>query len=94
MITPGATLGTTLTVEFGTCAEAVVLGAMRADNWLHQHGDPTSALGEAIRERTRAAFFVDDETWRSAVADDGMDVFHRALDCASSPTAVPAATGS
>jgi hypothetical protein len=90
-ITPEGTLGTTLTVEFGTCSEAVVLGAMRADNWLHQHGDPSSPLGEAIRASTREAFFVADEAWRTAVADDGMDVFHRALDCAAAPTAALAA---
>jgi hypothetical protein len=82
-ITPDGTLGTTLTVEFGTCPEAVVLGAMRADNWLHQHGDPTSPLGETIRARCRDAFFVGDDVWRTAVADDGMAVFHQALDCAS-----------
>src|SRR5690606_9368933 len=68
-VTPEGTLGTTLTVEFGSCSEAVVLGAMRADNWLHHHGDPASPLGEDIRTATRDAFFVDDDTWRTAVAD-------------------------
>ena len=90
-LTPDGTLGTTLTVEFGTCKEAVVLGAMRADNWLHQHGDPTSVLGETIRAMTRDAFFVADDDWRRAVADDGMRVFHQALDVASAPGAAAAA---
>lgn len=81
-ITPDGVLGTTLTVEFGTDTEAVVLGAMRADNWLHAHGDPSSALGERIRARSRDAFFLPDETWRTAVAEDGMAIYHQALDCA------------
>jgi hypothetical protein len=86
-ITPEGTLGTTFTVEFGSRPEAVVLGAMRADNWLHQHGDPTSPLGDEIRAATRDAFFVADEEWRSAVADDGMAIIHQALDCAAAPSA-------
>lgn len=91
-ITPEGTLGATLTVEFGSCPEAQVLGAMRADNWLHQHGDPTSALGERIRAATRDAFFLADEDWRTTVADDGLAIIHQAFDCASAPSAALAAT--
>jgi hypothetical protein len=70
-------------VEFGTEPDAVVLTAMRADNWLHAHGTPRSELGERIRARTRDAFFLDDEGWRTAVADEGMATIHAALDAAA-----------
>jgi hypothetical protein len=77
-----------IVVEFGTLDDAVVLASMRADNWLHQHGDPTSELGAEVRARTRQAFFVDDASWRAAVADQGLDTIHVALDAAAeSPAA-------
>lgn len=71
-----------IVVEFGTLDELMVLGAMRADNWLHHHGDPSSAFGEIVRARTREAFFVDDEAWRRQVAHDGMRCINAALDAA------------
>ena len=78
-----AALSVPVVVEFGTLEDAVVLSAMRADNWLHAHGDPGSDLGQRIQARTRAAFFVDDESWRTSVADQGMATIHAALDAAA-----------
>jgi hypothetical protein len=69
-----------LVIEFGTLPEFEVLGAMRADNWLHQHGDARSDLGVELRRRTREAFYVDDPAWRSDVADQGMESIQAALD--------------
>lgn len=69
-------------LEFGTLDELAVLGAMRADNWLHRHGDPASAFGETVRARTRDAFFVEDPAWRARVAEDGMGSIHAAIDAA------------
>jgi predicted deacylase len=58
-----------LVLEFGTADEVTVVGAMRADNWLHRHGDPRSSHGDEIRARMRAAFAPDDEAWRRAVTE-------------------------
>ena len=69
-----------LVLEFGTHDDMVVLGAMRADNWLHNHGDPTSASGRSIRASTRDAFYLDDVDWRTTVAETGLASFHAALD--------------
>lgn len=69
-----------VTVEFGTRDVISVFTAMRADNWLHHHGDPLSPQGEAIRAQVRDAFFVDDEGWRRDVAEQGLDTIRRALD--------------
>jgi hypothetical protein len=77
-----------LTVEFGTREVPEVFGAMRADNWLHQHGDPRSPVGERIRAATREAFFVDDEGWRTTVATQGMATVHAALDAVGPSVAV------
>lgn len=71
-----------LVVEFGTHDTSRVLKSMRADNWLHQHGTPRSALGEQIRADTRDAFFVDDEAWREQVADQGLATVDAAIDAA------------
>jgi len=80
---PSAALSVPIVIEFGTQADAVVLAAMRADNWLHHHGDPISAAGEEIRAATRDAFFIEDEGWREKVADQGMAVIDAALDTAA-----------
>lgn len=77
-----------IVVEFGTLPDDAVLAAMRADNWLHVHGDPRSAEGERIRARTRAAFFVDDDGWRTSVADQGLRTVEAALDAAAERPAV------
>lgn len=85
---PDPVLAVPIVVEFGTQPDAVVLSAMRADNWLHAHGSPHSELGEQIRARTREAFFVEDDGWRTAVADEGMATIHAALDAAAHHPAV------
>ncbi len=66
----------------GTEPDVTVLSAMRADNWLHHHGDPRSPLGEAIRAATRDAFFLDDDGWRTKVAEQGLAVIDAVLDTA------------
>ena len=78
---PGSALRTnTFVLEFGTHEPTQGVTVFRADNWLHQHGDPTSPVGERIRSEMRDFFFVDDEGWRASVAEQGLDAIHRALD--------------
>lgn len=67
-------------LEFGTHDPITGVGVFRADNWLHNHGEPTSELGLAIGQRMRDFFFVEDEGWRRDVADTGMTAIHAALD--------------
>lgn len=78
----GVPLVVPLTVEFGTLDTMVVFGAMRANNWLHQHGDPRSDLAGRIRAEMLAAFFVDDDSWRAQVAEQGLATIRAALDAA------------
>lgn len=70
----------TFVVEFGTYDPTQGVSVFRADNWLHQHGDPRSALGLEVRSRMRDFFYVADSTWRSDVADQGMAALHATLD--------------
>ena len=70
----------TFVLEFGTHDPTQGITVFRADNWLHHHGDPTSPLGERIRSQMRDFFFVEDEAWRTEVAEQGLDAIHRTLD--------------
>lgn len=74
----------TFVVEFGTHDPSQGITAFRADNWLHHHGDLRSATADGIRTSVRDFFFVEDESWRLAVAEKGLDTIHTALDGISS----------
>lgn len=70
-------------VEFGTHDINQGAVALRADNWLHNHGRPVSPTGDEIRRAMLDFFYVDDEPWRSAVAVDGLATIDAVLDAAS-----------
>lgn len=67
-------------LEFGTHDPLGGVGVLRADNWLHNHGDPTSEVGRTVRLRMREFFFVDDASWRGDVAHAGLAALHAGLD--------------
>ena len=54
---------TSAALEFGTVDTITVLQSLRADAWLHAHGDPSGPAGDAIRAQVRAAFADDDPAW-------------------------------
>lgn len=70
---------TAVALEFGTVPVLQVLDALRADNWLHAHGDPKSSLGQQIRRQTREAFFVDTDEWKGQVFGRASEVIRQAL---------------
>lgn len=80
---PDVPLVVPVVLEWGTLDELTVLGAMRADNWLHHHGEVAGPAGDEIRTRMRAAFTSDDETWRRTVGDQGDQHVAAALDAAA-----------
>ena len=55
------------------------MDAVRADNWLHHHGDPRSAKGLAIAAATRAAFYTDTDLWRGMVLGQSLFATRQAL---------------
>jgi len=54
---------TPICIEYGTVDGITVLQSLRADAWLHGHGDPTGPEAPAIRAQVRAAFADDDPAW-------------------------------
>lgn len=70
---------TALALEFGTQPVADVIDALRADAWLHAHGDLNSELGREIKATMRAAFYGDEPDWKRKVWLRGSDIVARAL---------------
>jgi hypothetical protein len=54
---------TPICIEYGTVDPVTVLQALRADAWLHAHGDPRGNDSPAVRDQVRAAFADDDPAW-------------------------------
>ena len=54
---------TAVALEYGTVDGLAVVQALRADAWLHAHGDPTGPEAKAIKADLRAAFADDDPAW-------------------------------
>lgn len=54
-------------VEYGTLEFNRVLWALRADNWLHVHGDLSSARGREIKDEMRACFYSESDEWLSKI---------------------------
>lgn len=70
---------TGIALEYGTVDSTVVLEALRADNWLHAHGDPLSPDGQAIKAKVREAFYVDDDVWRGMVLGQSLIACRQAM---------------
>ena len=70
---------TSIALEYGTLSVEDVILALRADNWLHLHGDPASAKGQAIKAQIREAFYQDAEDWKEMVWERGVETQRLAL---------------
>jgi hypothetical protein len=70
---------TAVAIEYGTVDTIAVLQALRADAWLHGHGDPTGPDAAAIRAAVRAAFADDDSAWIATLWPRFVEVLGAAL---------------
>lgn len=70
---------TLIGLEFGTVPVMEVLTALRADHWLHTHGDGDSRAAAQIRRQMRDAFYSDAAAWQAAVYGRAVDFAFRAL---------------
>jgi hypothetical protein len=70
---------TGMALEVGTVEMMMVLHALRADNWLHSHGDMRSAQGQAIKKQIRDAFYGDADDWKGMVAGQSLHATRQAL---------------
>jgi hypothetical protein len=70
---------TAMALEVGTIDQAQTHFALRADAWLHAHGDPGSPEGNAIKSLMRAAFYGDADDWKGMVAGQSLLACRQAL---------------
>jgi hypothetical protein len=68
-----------ITLEYGTVPLDEVLTAVRADNWVHLHGDLAAPLGRELKARMRRAFYADTDEWKAMIWERAVDVHRRAL---------------
>lgn len=70
---------TAIALEYGTLPTLEVRHALRADNWLHAHGQPGSPKGRAIKKQIRAAFYPETRDWKRAVWERAVETQRLAL---------------
>jgi hypothetical protein len=70
---------TAVGLEFGTLPTMTVFNALRAENWLHHHGDLGSRHADEIKEALLRAFYPDNDAWKERVMEQGRDVVERVL---------------
>ena len=70
---------TAVALEYGTYSLEEVLNALRADNWVHRHGDPDSKKGRAIKEEIREAFYPAKHDWKDLVWERAVETQLKAL---------------
>jgi len=70
---------TGMALEVGTKDVLEVMNALRADAWLHAHGDVRSAEGAAIKKQIRDAFYGDADDWKGMVAGQSLTATRQAL---------------
>ena len=75
---PGVAL-TPMVLEVGTVSPKEVIMALRADAWLHAHGDLNSATGEEIKRQVRAAYYDDSDAWKGMVAGQSLVAVRQAI---------------
>ena len=55
--------------EFGTIAETEIFTALRADHWLHLHGDLNSKQAQMIKNNLLEAFYCDRSDWQESICN-------------------------
>jgi hypothetical protein len=63
-----------IALEYGTWETPEVLLALRADNWLHKHGEIDSPQGRAIKQQIRRALYPDADDWKKLVWERAVQV--------------------
>jgi hypothetical protein len=60
--------------------------ALRADNWLHSHGDPSAPEAAGIKKLIREAFYSESPVWRGMALGQGLAACRAALGGLSLPS--------
>ncbi|MEM7223732.1 MAG: M14 family metallopeptidase [Pseudomonadota bacterium] len=75
---PNAEL-TAVALEYGTIPSPEVRLALRADNWLHVHGEVGSKKGQAIKGQIRDAFYQDAPDWKEMIWERAVETTRAAV---------------
>ncbi|MDH6592375.1 hypothetical protein M2165_002264 [Variovorax sp. TBS-050B] len=70
---------TGIALEYGTLPVLDVLGALRADHWLHKHPEAPADLADGIRARMREAFYTDTDAWRGQIVSQARQAMFQAV---------------
>jgi hypothetical protein len=71
---------TAVTVDFGTTSAIKVFLAMRDENWLHYHGNPSTSRGKRIKAALRRVFYPEDDAWKQMVWSGAKQVVYQAIE--------------
>ena len=71
---------TAVTVDFGTSSAIKVFLAMRDENWLHHHGNPSTSRGKRIKAALRQAFYPEEEDWKEMVWSGAKQAIYQAIE--------------
>jgi hypothetical protein len=69
----------TVALECGIRPVMEVAQALRADAWLHAHGDPLSDLATPIKQKIRDAFHSEDSLWQGMALGQGIAACQAAI---------------
>lgn len=58
-----------ITLEYGTLPLEQMIDAVRADNWVHLHGNLDNDQGRGIKADIRAAFYPEKDDWKQMIID-------------------------
>jgi hypothetical protein len=68
-----------IAIEYGTENQGRSMPILQGNLYFHMHGDPTSPEALQIAKDYRRLFYAEEDGWKQAVAERGLDVFDTAL---------------
>lgn len=71
---------TGIALEYGTVPIMDVMGALRADHWLHNHPEAPTELAAPIRAKMLEAFYTDTDAWRGQIISQARQAMFQAVD--------------
>jgi hypothetical protein len=70
---------TGIALEYGTRPVMDVLDALRAEQWLENHPEAPEDMQRQIKQQMLDAFYVDDDTWRRRLVEQGLEAALQAV---------------
>jgi hypothetical protein len=76
---------TGMAMEYGTLPILEMIGALRADHWLHKHPEAPPVLQAAIKQQVMDAFYVDTDEWRAQIVAQARQAMFQTVDGLGAP---------